>query len=364
MSTWRHPRLHALHRRRHRRRPPRGRPKYTDYRNGTRSARHDHRPATRATASGTSPGTSRPASAQRITREPDHRRELPLSSTSATSSRKTIPAANDGKIKVKDSGPRGPRSASATCSTDRSCTSDRKSIRRRVPGPAVFFTRPAKGGLTKPPRASTTPPRATPPHRGAPIWKDGRHDRPLPPTARPAQSRIFRPAPAPSAPAGRPKRSKDAALGRSHRAKIGKAKLSKRSTSPARCCEVPADYRIGIVPASDTGAVEMAMWSLLGARPVDMLAWESFGEGWVTDVVKQLKLADARIIKVAGYGELPDLAAVDTKTATSSSPGTAPRPACACRTPTGSRPTARASRSATRPRPPSRSGSTGRSSMS
>ena len=74
--------------------------------------------------------------------------------------------------------------------------------------------------------------------------------------------------------------------------------------------EVPADYRIGIVPASDTGAVEMAMWSLLGARRVDMLAWESFGEGWVTDVVKQLKLKDVTLIK-AGYGELPDLAQVD-----------------------------------------------------
>jgi phosphoserine aminotransferase len=79
---------------------------------------------------------------------------------------------------------------------------------------------------------------------------------------------------------------------------------------------------------------------MLGARPVDMLAWESFGEGWVTDVVKQLKLADARVIK-APYGELPDLTQVDTKTATWSSPGTAPPPACACRTPTGSRPTAR-----------------------
>ena len=76
---------------------------------------------------------------------------------------------------------------------------------------------------------------------------------------------------------------------------------------------MPADYRIGIVPASDTGAVEMALWSLLGARRVDLLAWESFGEGWVTDVVKQLRLADARVIK-AGYGELPDLATVDTRT--------------------------------------------------
>ena len=73
---------------------------------------------------------------------------------------------------------------------------------------------------------------------------------------------------------------------------------------------MPADYRIGIVPASDTGAVEMALWSLLGARPVTMLAWESFGEGWVTDVVKQLKLKDATTLKAA-YGELPDLSKVD-----------------------------------------------------
>ncbi|CAH1660195.1 MULTISPECIES: phosphoserine transaminase [unclassified Chelatococcus] len=102
-------------------------------------------------------------------------------------------------------------------------------------------------------------------------------------------------------------------LGRSHRAKIGKAKLKQAIDLTREILQVPADYRIGIVPASDTGAVEMALWSLLGARPVDMLAWESFGEGWVTDVVKQLKLADARVIK-AGYGELPDLAEVDTKT--------------------------------------------------
>ncbi|MFL5173322.1 MAG: phosphoserine transaminase, partial [Microvirga sp.] len=77
--------------------------------------------------------------------------------------------------------------------------------------------------------------------------------------------------------------------------------------------DVPADYRIGIVPASDTGAMEMVLWSILGARPVDMLAWESFGEGWVTDVAKELKLKDARVIKAA-YGELPDLGAVDTRT--------------------------------------------------
>ena len=102
----------------------------------------------------------------------------------------------------------------------------------------------------------------------------------------------------------------DASLGRSHRAKVGKAKLKQAIDLTRSVLKVPADYRIAIVPASDTGAVEMAMWSLLGARPVDLLAWESFGEGWVTDVVKQLKLKDARVLK-AGYGEIPDLQAVD-----------------------------------------------------
>jgi phosphoserine aminotransferase len=102
----------------------------------------------------------------------------------------------------------------------------------------------------------------------------------------------------------------DAALGRSHRAKIGKAKLKRAIDLTREVLEVPADYRIGIVPASDTGAVEMALWSLLGARPVTMLAWESFGEGWVTDVEKQLKLKDVTVLK-APYGALPDLAKVD-----------------------------------------------------
>jgi phosphoserine aminotransferase len=100
------------------------------------------------------------------------------------------------------------------------------------------------------------------------------------------------------------------ALGRSHRAKIGKAKLERAIELTREILEVPAGYRIGIVPASDTGAVEMALWSLLGARGVDVVAWESFGAGWVTDVVKQLKLADARIIE-ADYGRLPNLAAID-----------------------------------------------------
>ncbi|WP_152045134.1 phosphoserine transaminase [Aureimonas psammosilenae] len=102
----------------------------------------------------------------------------------------------------------------------------------------------------------------------------------------------------------------DAALGRSHRAKLGKSKLAKAIDDTREVLGVPADYRIGIVPASDTGAVEMAMWSLLGERGVDMVAWESFGAGWVTDAVKQLKLSDARTIK-AGYGEIVDFAKVD-----------------------------------------------------
>jgi phosphoserine aminotransferase len=106
---------------------------------------------------------------------------------------------------------------------------------------------------------------------------------------------------------------KDAALGRSHRAKIGKAKLKQAIDLTGEILGVPAGYKIGIVPASDTGAVEMALWSLLGARPVTMLTWESFGEGWVTDVEKQLKLKDTTVLK-APYGELPDLSKVDFKT--------------------------------------------------
>ena len=102
----------------------------------------------------------------------------------------------------------------------------------------------------------------------------------------------------------------DAALGRSHRAKLGKAKLKRAIDLTREVLEIPADYRIGIVPASDTGAVEMALWSLLGARPVTMLAWESFGEGWVTDVEKQLKLKNVTLVK-APYGALPDLSKID-----------------------------------------------------
>lgn len=100
-----------------------------------------------------------------------------------------------------------------------------------------------------------------------------------------------------------------APLGRSHRAAIGKDKLLAAIEGTREILGVPANYKIGIVPASDTGAVEMAMWNLLGARGAEMLAWESFGAGWVTDVVKQLKL-DA-VVKTADYGELVDLASVD-----------------------------------------------------
>ena len=101
----------------------------------------------------------------------------------------------------------------------------------------------------------------------------------------------------------------DAALGRSHRAAIGKAKLKEAIDLTREVLRVPADYRIGIVPASDTGAVEMAMWNLLGERPVEMVAWESFGAGWVTDAVKQLKV-DARVHE-APYGEIVDFDTLD-----------------------------------------------------
>ena len=105
----------------------------------------------------------------------------------------------------------------------------------------------------------------------------------------------------------------DALLGRSHRSKAGRAKLKLAIDLTREVLEVPADYRIAIVPASDTGAVEMAMWSLLGARPVTMLTWESFGEGWVMDVAKQLRLKDTTVLR-ADYGALPDLAKVDPAT--------------------------------------------------
>ncbi|MGC2025700.1 phosphoserine transaminase [Bradyrhizobium sp.] len=107
-----------------------------------------------------------------------------------------------------------------------------------------------------------------------------------------------------------PQNLKDAALGRSHRAKIGKEKLKRAIDLTREVLEVPAGYRIGIVPASDTGAVEMALWSLLGARPVTTISWESFGETWTGDVINQLKLKDVTKL-AATYGEIPDLSKVD-----------------------------------------------------
>src|SRR2546426_831961 len=102
----------------------------------------------------------------------------------------------------------------------------------------------------------------------------------------------------------------DACIARSHRSKPGKAKLSEVIERSRTILGMPADYRLAIVPGSDTGAVEMALWSLLGARAATVLAWESFGEGWVSDIVKELKLKNTTVLK-APYGELPDLGKVD-----------------------------------------------------
>ena len=131
------------------------------------------------------------------------------------------------------------------------------------------------------------------------------------PAVRPARP-FFSSGPCAKRPGWTPEALNDALLSRSHRSKPGKAKLQEAIDRTRQVLGVPDDYRIGIVPASDTGAVEMAMWSLLGPLPVDLLAWESFGEDWITDAVKQLKLKDTRLIK-AGYGELPDLAEVNPK---------------------------------------------------
>ncbi len=129
------------------------------------------------------------------------------------------------------------------------------------------------------------------------------------PAARPADPR-FSTGPTAKRPGWSPEILKSALVGRAHRSKVGKARLKQAIDETRRLLAVPADYRIAIVPGSDTGAMEMALWSLLGARGVDVLAWESFGLGWVSDVVKQLKLADVRMLK-ADYGALPDLAEVD-----------------------------------------------------
>ena len=129
------------------------------------------------------------------------------------------------------------------------------------------------------------------------------------PTHRPRRPH-FSSGPCAKRPGWTPAALDQALVGRSHRSKPGKAKLREAIDRTRALLGVPDDYRIGIVPASDTGAMEAAMWSLLGARPVDMLAWESFGQGWVTDVAKQLKLDDARIM-TADYGQIVDLSAVD-----------------------------------------------------
>ncbi|MGA2041743.1 MAG: phosphoserine transaminase [Roseiarcus sp.] len=129
------------------------------------------------------------------------------------------------------------------------------------------------------------------------------------PVARPKNPR-FSSGPCAKRPGWTPEALSDAALGRSHRAKQGKSKLKLAIDLTREVLGVPDGYRIGITAGSDTGAVEMALWSLLGARPVDVLAWESFGEGWVSDIVKELKIADARALN-APYGELPDLGQVD-----------------------------------------------------
>jgi len=129
------------------------------------------------------------------------------------------------------------------------------------------------------------------------------------PAVRPANA-CFSSGPCAKRPGWTPAVLREAALGRSHRAKLPKAKLKLAIDLTREVLGVPSDYRIGITPASDTGAFEMAMWSMLGARGVDVLAWESFGEGWVADIAKELKLKDARTLK-APYGELPDLSQVN-----------------------------------------------------
>jgi len=133
---------------------------------------------------------------------------------------------------------------------------------------------------------------------------------PTEPLQRPANP-DFSSGPCAKRPGWSPQALAGALVGRSHRSKPGKAKLAEVIDRSRAILGIPDDHRIGIVPASDTGAVEMAMWTMLGARGVDALAWESFGSGWVTDLKKQLKLDDLRVFEAA-YGDLPDLAQVDT----------------------------------------------------
>ncbi len=134
---------------------------------------------------------------------------------------------------------------------------------------------------------------------------------PQKPARRPARP-FFSSGPCAKIPGWSPEILKTAVTGRSHRSTQGKARLKEALRLTGELLEVPQGYRVGIVPASDTGAVEMALWTMLGARGVDMLAWESFGQGWVSDVQKQLKLKDVRVL-AAPYGELPDLSVVDPK---------------------------------------------------
>jgi len=129
------------------------------------------------------------------------------------------------------------------------------------------------------------------------------------PTRRPKRPH-FSSGPCAKRPGWSPENLREAAVGRSHRAKLGKKKLVEVIDRSRKVLGIPDDYRLGIVPASDTGAFEMVLWSVLGARDVDVLAWESFGSGWVTDVTKQLKLDKSRTF-VADYGELPDLSQVN-----------------------------------------------------
>jgi phosphoserine aminotransferase len=147
----------------------------------------------------------------------------------------------------------------------------------------------------------------TPPQRGAFICEDTMSDLKKP-AVRPNNPR-FSSGPCAKIPNFSLNLLADAPLGRSHRANVGKSKLKEAIALTVQILAVPAGYRVGIVPGSDTGAVEIALWSMLGARPVEMLAWESFGEGWVTDVVKQLKL-DATV-RIAPYGEIVDFNDVD-----------------------------------------------------
>src|SRR3984957_9390616 len=129
------------------------------------------------------------------------------------------------------------------------------------------------------------------------------------PAVRPARP-FFSSGPCAKRPGWTPEALSGALVGRSHRSKPGKAKLKDAIVRTKKLLGIPDDYRVGIVPASDTGAVEMALWSLLGPKPVDLFAWESFSEDWVTDTVKQLKIENARTLK-AGYGQLPDLTQYD-----------------------------------------------------